>query len=195
MKKSIGAKTLAFPTPVWIVGTYDDKGKANGMAVAWGGICCSRPPCLTVSLRKATYTYDCITGRGAYTVSILSDQQAAEADYFGLASGRDRDKFSDTGLTPVRSEHVDAPYIAEAPLVLECKLIHTFEIGLHTQFVGEIVDVKADETVLNEQGLPDIEKVRPLIYSMSRSGYYGVGDFVGKAYSLGKKFKGAPEGD
>lgn len=189
MKKSIGAKTLAFPAPVWIVGTYDGEGKPNGMAAAWGGICCSRPPCLTVSLRKATYSYDSILARKAYTVSILSENHVAEADYFGIASGRDRDKFADTGLTPVRSELVDAPYIAEAPLILECQLIHTYEVGLHTQFLGEIKDVKVEEAALSELGLPDIEKVRPLIYSMARSGYYGVGEYLGKAYSLGKKFK------
>ena len=189
MKKSIGAKTLAFPAPVWIVGTYDKGGKPNGMAAAWAGICCSRPPCLTVSLRKATYSYNSILERQAYTVSILSENLAAEADYFGLASGRDHDKFARTGLTPVRSELVDAPYIAEAPLILECNLIHTFEIGLHTQFLGEIIDVKAEEAVLSDLGLPDMDKVRPLIYSMARSGYYGVGEFLGKAYSLGKKFQ------
>jgi len=189
MKKSIGAKTLAFPAPVWIVGTYDTDGKPNGMAAAWGGICCSRPPCITVSLRKATYSYNSILERKAYTVSILSESHVAEADYFGIASGKDRDKFGDTGLTPVKSELVDAPYIAEAPLILECKLIHTFEIGLHTQFLGEIIDVKAEEAALSDLGLPDIEKVRPLIYSMARSGYYGIGEYLGQAYSLGKKFK------
>ena len=189
MKKSIGAKTLAFPAPVWIVGTYDKEGKPNGMAVAWGGICCSRPPCLTVSLRKATYSYNSILERKAYTVSILSEAQVAEADYFGTASGKDRDKFADTGLTPVKSELVDAPYIGEAPLVLECKLIHSYEIGLHTQFLGEIIDVKAEESVLSDLGLPDIEMVQPLVYSMARSGYYGIGSYLGKAYSIGKKFK------
>ncbi len=189
MKKSLGAKTLAFPAPVWIVGSYDSKGEPNGMAAAWGGICCSRPPSVTVSLRKATYTFDCIMEKKAYTISILSEKHTAEADYFGMASGKDRNKFADTGLTPVKSDLVEAPYIAEAPLVLECKLIHTYEIGLHTQFIGEIVDVKADEDVLGDHGLPEIEKVRPIIYTMTGSAYHGVGEFLGKAYSLGKKFK------
>lgn len=188
MKKSMGAKTLAFPTPVWIVGTYDSAGRANGMAAAWGGVCCSRPPCMTVSLRKATYSYNCIMERKAYTISILSEKHVAEADYFGIASGKDHDKFAETGLTPVKSDLVDAPYIAEAPLILECKLIHTHEIGLHTQFIGEILDAKADEEVLGEKGGPLIEKVRPLIYATIRTGYYGVGNYLGPAYSIGKIF-------
>ena len=85
MKRSIAADTLAHPTPVWCVGSYDAQGKPNVMTLAWGGICCSKPPAVTVSLRKATYTYACIQARGAYTVSIPSTQYAAQADYFGIA--------------------------------------------------------------------------------------------------------------
>ncbi|GKT18736.1 flavin reductase family protein, partial [Aduncisulcus paluster] len=76
--------------------------------------------------------------RGAYTVSIPSVQHAAEADYFGMASGRDKDKFAVSGLTPVRSDVVDAPYVDEFPFIFECKVVETVELGLHTQFVGEI---------------------------------------------------------
>ncbi len=189
MKKSLGAKTLAVPTPVWIVGSYDDKDRANVMAAAWGGICCSKPPCVTVSLRKATYSYGCLMKRRAYTINILSQTQIAEADYFGIVSGRDRNKFTDTGYTPVKSNLVDAPYIAEAPMVLECRVLHTFEIGLHTQFVGEILDVKADESVLNDKGLPDIQKIQPMIYAPGTQSYCGIGAPLEKGYSVGMKFK------
>lgn len=189
MKKSLGAKTIIIPTPVWVVGSYDNAGKANVMTVAWGGICCSKPPCVTVSLREATHTFGSIMMRQAFTVNVPSKAQAAAADFCGIATGRKTDKFAATGLTPVRSDLVDAPYIDEFPLVLECKVLHTFEIGLHTQFVGEIVDVKADESVLGEQGLPDMEKIQPLTYSPSDGAYYVVGEAVGKAYALGKEFK------
>jgi flavin reductase (DIM6/NTAB) family NADH-FMN oxidoreductase RutF len=91
MKHSRGAKTIVFPTPVFIVGTYDEAGKPNLMAAAWGGICCSKPPCLSVSLRKATYTYGAIVARGAFTVNIASEQYVKEADYVGMVSGRDVD--------------------------------------------------------------------------------------------------------
>jgi flavin reductase (DIM6/NTAB) family NADH-FMN oxidoreductase RutF len=188
MKKSFGAKTLAFPAPVWLVGTYDKEGRPNAMAAAWGGICCSKPPCVTVSLRKATYSYGSILHQKAYTISILSETHVAEADYFGTASGRDRDKFADTGLTPVRGDHVNAPYVSEAPLVLECKLIHTFEIGMHTQFIGEILDVKADESVLDSKGYPDITRVRPIIYAPVCQAYYATGKLLGTAYSIGQTF-------
>lgn len=187
MKKSFGAKTLVFPTPVWIVGTYDKEGKPNIMAVAWGGICCSRPPCVAVSLRKATYSYSSIVDRKAFTVSVPSEDYAVQADYVGIASGKEGDKFAATGLTPVRSDLVDAPYVGEFPLVLECRLLQTIEIGLHTQFIGEILDVKAEESVLGEKGFPDIEKVRPLLFEPEVNTYHGVGKYVGKTYKIGRQ--------
>lgn len=110
-----------------------------------------------------------------------------EADYFGIVSGRNVDKFSEAGLTSIKSNLVDAPYVKEFPLVLECKLIHTIEIGLHTQFIGEIIDVKADELVLKENQLTDIEKIRPVIFAPDSSGYYGLGKNLGEAFSIGKR--------
>src|SRR3989338_7470821 len=117
MKKSFGPRTLIYPTPVWVIGTYDKDGKPNVMTIAWGGICCSKPPCLAVSLRKATYSYDNIVDRKAFTVSVPSTAYAKETDFFGIASGRDVDKLEVTQLTVVRSELVDAPYLQEFHLV------------------------------------------------------------------------------
>jgi flavin reductase (DIM6/NTAB) family NADH-FMN oxidoreductase RutF len=188
MKKSLGANTLIYPTPTWVVGTYDKDGKANVMTIAWGGICCSQPPCVAVSLRKATYSYDNIVQRKAFTVSVPSVAHAKEADYFGIASGRNLDKLSATGLTAVRSELVDAPYVREFPLVLECKLLHAVEIGLHTQFIGEIMDVKADEEVLAADGLPDMSKIKPFVFAPGPRTYYEIGADIGKAFAIGKDF-------
>ena len=189
MKKSIGAKSIIQPNPVLIVCTYDSSGNANAMAVAWGGICCSKPPSVSISLRKATYTHGNISERKAFTVNVPSEDLARESDYFGIVSGRDTDKFADTGLTAVRSEIVEAPYIDEFPFVLECNLTHTVEIGLHTQFIGEIMDVKAEEAVLDEKGRVDIKKVNPFIYEREQRADYGIGDFIGKAYTIGKDKK------
>jgi len=186
MKKSLGAKTILYPTPVLLVGTYDAAGKPNVMTAAWGGICCSSPPCVAVSLRKATYTYGCIVRQGGFTISIPSESHAAQADYCGMVSGKRADKFAETGLTPVRSALVDAPYIAEFPLVLECKLVHQFELGLHTQFVGEILDVKADAKILDDRGEPDVEKLRPFFFAPESNAYYGTGKRLGDAFSMGK---------
>jgi flavin reductase (DIM6/NTAB) family NADH-FMN oxidoreductase RutF len=89
-------------------------------------------------------------------------------------------------MTPVKSDLVDAPYVQEFSLVLECRLAHTFELGLHTQFVGEILDVKAEEAVLGKGGLVDIKTMNPLVFTPDTQSYYGVGAFVGKAFSVGK---------
>ena len=121
-------------------------------------------------------------------ISVPSAGHAAQADYFGIASGKDTDKFAATGLTPVRSELVDAPYVGEFPLVLECTLLRTVSLGMHIQFVGEIVDVKADADVLDEKGYPDAAKVRPLIFTPVTRAYHTVGEYVGQAFEMGLVF-------
>ncbi len=186
MKKSLGANTLILPTPVWCVGSYAKDGSPNVMTIAWGGICCSSPPCVTISLREATYTYGNIMERQAYTLSVPSEGQAAAADYFGLVSGRKVDKFKETGLTPIKSELVDAPYVGEFPMVVECKVVHHYKIGLHTQFIGEIIDVKVDGSAVGGD-IPDIVKIRPLVFSPGARFYHGIGAPVGKAFQIGKK--------
>ena len=185
--RSLGPQSMLYPMPVLLVGTYDSSGTPNVMAAAYGGICCRKPPCVTVSLREATYTHGNIMARKAYTVSIPSQEFVKEADFAGMASGRSGDKFQSMGLTPVKADHVDAPYVKEFPLVLECCLVQTNELGLHTQFIGEIVDVKADEKILGDNGEPDIEKLRPLLYATGNQAYYAIGSSVGKAFSIGKQ--------
>lgn len=186
MKKSLGAKPLLYPIPTWVIGSYDKEGKPNVMTIAWGGVCSSVPPCVAVSIRKATYSHGNITARKAFTINIPSVTFVKEADHFGIISGRTEDKLKATGLTAIKGDKVDAPYIEEFPVILECKLVQTSEIGIHTHFIGEIIDVKADESVLGADGLPDILKVNPIIFTPEGRGYYGVGRFLGKAFSIGK---------
>lgn len=181
-KLSIGAKTIAHPHPAYIVGSYTKEGKPNIMAAAWGGICCSQPPCIAVSLRKATLSYHNIMHHKAFTVNIPSAEYVKKVDYVGMASGKNTDKFKDTGLTPIKSEIVNAPMVKEFPYSLECKLIKTLELGLHTQFIGEILDIKADEKILTK-GEPDIEKVKPLVYaSGANRAYYTISSKLADAF-------------
>jgi flavin reductase (DIM6/NTAB) family NADH-FMN oxidoreductase RutF len=186
MKKSLGPGTWLYPTPVFVVGTYDAAGKANVMTVAWGGICCSKPPCVAISVRKATYTYGNLMERRAFTISLPTQDQIVPADYFGVASGRDVDKFAATGLTPMASDLVDAPYVGEFPFVLECKVVHVAELGLHTLFVGEVLDVKVDEGCLDAKGRPTAELMRPVWWGPSENQYYGLGENLGRGFSLGR---------
>ena len=186
MLKSLGAKTIVFPTPVWVVGSYDQQGRPNVMTAAWGGICCSKPPSVYVALQKPRFSYSNIAEKQAYTVNVPSEKYAREADYFGMVSGKNTDKLAATGLTAVKGDIVDAPYVAEFPLVLECKLTQMVDIGLHTQFIGEIMDVKADESVLGANGLPDIEMVKPIVFGPEIRTYHGIGRYLGRAFEIGK---------
>jgi len=189
MKKSLGAKTILYPTPIMLVGTYDADGKPNVMTAAWGGICCSSPPCVAVSLRKATHSHGSIVLQRAFTVSVPSEKHAAAADYCGIVSGKRADKFAEAGLTAVRSVLVNAPYVGEFPIVLECRLLHQIELGLHTQFVGEILDVKAESDILDANGVVDVEKLQPFFFAPESSAYYGTGRRLGDAFSMGKALK------
>lgn len=188
MKRSIGPKTILFPAPVLVVGTYDRDGKANGATAAWGGICNSVPPCLMVSLRESRYSFECIKEKKEFTVNIPSETHVAEADYFGMVSGRKTDKFADTGLKYEKALNIDAPSITSFPLVIECRLANTFDLGSHMELVGEIVDISVDEELLGENGLPDPELMRPLIFAPVIRKYYGLGTFLGNGFSAGKRF-------
>ena len=183
MKRSLGAKTIVYPTPAFVIGSYDGDGRPNLMAAAWGGICCSKPPSIAVSLRPATYSHGCIRERGAFTINVPSEDLVEAADFVGTFSGRDVDKFAELGLTAVASDLVDAPYVEEFPVVLECRLTHTHELGMHTQYVGEIMDVKVEEGITGEKGVPDVGLLKPIFYDPGTRGYYGAGQRIESAYA------------
>ncbi len=189
MKTSLGAKTLAFPTPTWVIGTYDAAGKANGATIAWGGICSSDPPAMAVSLRPSRHTHQAIMETKAFTVNIPAQSQAALADYFGIVSGKDVDKFAATGLTTERSQLVNAPIIAEFPVVIECALLQVVDLGLHHQFIGEIKDIKADASMLDAKGRLDMEKTGMVVFAPHTRTYHGLGPLLGDAFSMGLAYK------
>ena len=190
MKRSLPPQTVLLPSPVLIIGTYGPGGKPNIMNAAWGGIASSDPPCISVSLREATLTYQNILEVKAFTVNIPSEKYVKEADFAGLVSGRECDKFEQAGLTPIKSRLVNAPIVKEFPYALECKLVKVVELGLHTMFIGEIVGMVADGEVLSAKKLPDIEKVRPMLFgSFGSMGYYGIGERLGNAFSAGEELR------
>ncbi|MCT4618253.1 MAG: flavin reductase family protein [Marinisporobacter sp.] len=181
MKKSVEANTYIFPLPSVVVGTYDNENKPNMMTASWTGIVNSNPTMVSVSLRKATYSYNNLIDKKAFTISIPSKKHILEMDYVGTKSGKREDKFKKTGLNPVKSGLVDAPYVSEFPVVLECKLIKYDELGLHTMFIGEVIDVKIDEEYLNENGMPNMSKIDPIAYAHGGREYYEIGAYLGRA--------------
>ena len=123
----------------------------------------------------------------ARIIKNIQKDKIESVDYFGIASGRNEDKFLKSGLTPVKSDLVDAPYVREFPFILECRLIHTYEIGLHTQFIGEILDIRADEDVLDDKGFLSVEKIKQISYTPEYGYWFGLGKELGKAHSIGKR--------
>jgi flavin reductase (DIM6/NTAB) family NADH-FMN oxidoreductase RutF len=188
MKLTLPAQPILLPSPVLIIGTYGSDGQPNIMQAAWGGIASSQPPCISVSLREATLSYHNIRQAEAFTVNIPSEKYVREADLAGLISGREHDKFNLTRLTPEKSSRVNAPLVKEFPYALECRLVRQVDLGQHTMFIGEIVGIAAEEDVLAPNLLPDIEKVRPMLFgSFGTMAYYGVGAKLGEAFSAGKE--------
>ncbi len=185
-KRSLGAEPFLYPLPVLLVGTYDGQGKPNLMNAAWGGICGSEPVSLYVSIRPSRHTHDALLARKAFTVGIANTALAQAADYLGMASGKNADKFAVAGLTPIRAQKVDAPYAAECPVVLECALSKTVELGSHTMMIGAILDVKIDEDCLDENNAPVLAKIDPLIYDMGAKNYHQAGGMVAKAFNAGR---------
>ncbi|OON93947.1 MAG: hypothetical protein ATN31_04800 [Candidatus Epulonipiscioides saccharophilum] len=186
MKKSVGANTFLFNTPTVVVGTYDIHERPNMMTAAWAGVVNSRPPMISVSLREATYTHSAILRKKAFTVAIPSSSQVAEVDYLGVKSGRDEDKIAAIHYTAKKSEIVDAPYCEEFPVILECRLVESKELGLHTMFIGEVLDVKIDEIAIKENNIPDLEQIKPFSYSPGAREYYSQGNFLGNAHKIWK---------
>jgi len=190
MKLELEGQTILLPSPVLIIGTYGTDGQPDIMNAAWGGVASSKPLCVSVSIRPTRQTHQNIKAHQAFTVNIPSEKYVPEADYVGIVSGKKTNKFTDTGLTPVKSNKVNAPFVKEFPYALECKLFKEIDLGAHTMFIGEVVGMVADSEVLGEKKLPDIEKVRPMIYGgFGSSAYYGLGAKLDEAFSAGKKFQ------
>ncbi|MEI6091735.1 MAG: flavin reductase family protein [bacterium] len=187
-KISLGSKPLIMPTPLMVVGTYDGKGTPNIATCAWGGVISHVPKAyIGVCFRSETYTHDSILKRGAFTVHFPNHELLAATDYAGIYSGRDENKIKELGLTAVQSDLVDAPIIIEFPLVLECKLFDTIRINRHTQFIGEVQDVKINENCIDEAGKIVISQLNPVVYATNCGAYYGLGDVLGIGYQVGKK--------
>ena len=185
MRKNFGAKTWLYPMPVLIVGTYDENGVPNAMNAAWGGIYDENT--VMVSLAEEHKTTENIKKTGAFTISFATSGTVIPCDYIGIVSAHDvPDKFTRAGFHATRSEHVNAPIIEELPMTVECRLIKFNEDGI---CIGEIVNVCADERILDENGKIDAKKLDPVLFDGATYAYWSIGEKVGRAFSDGKKIK------
>lgn len=186
MRKHFGAKTYLYPQPVLIIGTYDENGTPDAMNAAWGGI--SEATEITMCLSAEHKTVKNIIKRRAFTVSMATAAYVTECDYVGIVSGNDvPDKLERAGLHTTKAEFVDAPLIDELPMALECKLISYDDETC--RLVGEIVNVNADESILDAEGMIDVDKLEPITYDPVHHAYLKLGEKVGNAFQDGAKLK------
>ncbi|MBW2459834.1 MAG: flavin reductase family protein [Deltaproteobacteria bacterium] len=190
MKTKLGPQTMLFPMPAVLIGTYTEDGRPNAMTAAWSAICCMKPICAGVAVRDVRMTFDNITRAGAFTINVPRATQAAEVDYLGIVSGaKVPDKMEVAGMECEKGAEVDAPILTSCPVNLECQLVERTELGTHTWFVGEVVEVHVDDDLVGDKGKLDIAALDPLIYVTNSSEYRRLGEVVGKAYSIGKTLK------
>ncbi|HIZ19014.1 MAG TPA: flavin reductase family protein [Candidatus Olsenella stercoravium] len=183
MKRSLGNAGELFPQSVFIIASYGEDGTPNAMNAAWAGECSRHEICFNIGDHKTTEN---IVRRGAFTVAPADVANVVTADYFGIATGRRVNKAERSGLTFTRSEHVDAPVIEEYPLTMECEVTAIDGDEHGARVVGKIVNVLADEGILDADGKVDFGKLRPLVYDAAHMTYRVVGEEVGGAWNVGK---------
>ena len=177
---------MVYPLPAVLVSCGDKKGNINVMTAAWTGTICSDPPMVYVSVRKERYSHHMIQETREYVINLTTEKLAWTADFCGVRSGRDLDKFKEMKLTPVQGELEYAPMIEESPVSIECRVTNVMELGSHDMFMAEVTAVYADEQYMDEKGTFHLEKAAPMVYSHWQ--YYGLGRHLGGfGYAVRKK--------
>ena len=182
--KSLGVHPYLYPMPTYMIGTYSEDDTVDVMMMAWGGICAEDMVALNLEADHKTVAN--LKARGAFTLSVPGVDTLAESDFFGIASSNKiADKFARSGLHAEKSERVDAPVIAEYPLTLECTVVEMQDQPYGLRVLGKIVNVLADEKVLDEAGKIDAGKLQTFAFDQMRHGYYAMGEKVGQAWHSG----------
>lgn len=184
-KQALKPSTFLSPVPVVMV-TCGSMEKPNIITLAWAGTVNSEPPMLSISVRKSRYSHSLIRERGTFGVNLVSQGLCWETDYCGVKSGRDVDKFKETGLTCVASPELRIPMIAEAPVHLECKVREVLELGSHDLFIADIAGVQVADVLMNQKGAVDMRKADLVAYNHGE--YYSLGKILGFfGYSIAGK--------
>jgi len=184
MKKDLGVKPYLFPMPTYMIGTYNENNTVDVMMMAWGGICAEDMVALNLEAEHKTVIN--IEKRKAFTLAVPGIDTLKESDFLGIATANKMaDKFERTGLHAVKSERVDAPVITEYPITLECEVAEMQNQPYGLRILGRIVNVIADEKVLNDAGKIDAAKLNAFAFDQMQNGYYAVGEKVGQAWNSG----------
>lgn len=189
MKTSFKPLRILAPAPTTLVvtGTME---KANIVTIAWVSILTSAPPTLGISVGQKGFSGNAIKENKNFTVNIASAEIMAEADFCGITSGKDTDKFKDTELTKMPSRIIESPIIKECPINIECKLVGHNMVGNTNHFIGEIVQTHIDTDKLKDPkhaGSLILENINPLIYMGGAKEYRKIGEKIGDAYQIGEQ--------
>lgn len=185
-KQSWKPGNMLYPLPVALVSVADGEGRKNVFTVAWTGTVCSDPPMVSISVRPERYSYHMIQETGEFVINLTTEGLAYAADYCGVVSGRDVDKFEKMHLTPIKGNVVKAPLIKESPVNIECVVKDAKALGSHDMFIAEVAAVHADEKYIDEKNKFHFDKARPIVYS--HGSYMSLGRKIGTfGYSVRKK--------
>lgn len=177
---------MVYPVPAVMVTVVDREGKSNIITVAWTGTVCTNPPMVYISVRPDRYSYAMLKETGEFVINLTTEALAFATDFCGVRSGRDLDKWKETGLTPLPASKAGAPLIAESPVNIECRVTEIKELGSHHMFLADVVAVNVDESLLNQNGKFELHRSKPIVYSHGE--YYGLSGLLGTfGYSVRKK--------
>jgi flavin reductase (DIM6/NTAB) family NADH-FMN oxidoreductase RutF len=181
--------TMIYPLPAVMVSCGSEPGEYNIVTISWTGTICTDPAMCYISVRPSRHSYSIIKKNGEFVINLTTKSLVFAADWCGVKSGADHDKFKEMGLTPGKASKVKAPLIMESPVNIECIVKEIKELGTHHMFISEVVAVNAEKELIDEKsGLFRLNDEIPICYSHGK--YYETGKFIGKfGFSVEKKKK------
>lgn len=190
-KKELKLHAVVAPTQTVIVSAYDKDGKSDACTLAFYMVSSHKPPCVTIAINATAKrkTLQSILESKAFVLGFPNTDQITEADYLGVESGYNADKLKNCGFTTTDAKTVHAPVINEILLSLECELVHSVTVGSHMQLTGEVKNIIADESILNDNDKIMINKLKPIIYNEEEVEYMSVGEKLADAFKTGMQFK------
>ena len=184
-KTNFKAGNMLYPLPAVLVSVADKQGNTNILTIAWAGTVCTNPPMVSISVRPSRFSHHMLMESREFVINLTTKELVFATDYCGVKSGREVDKWKELHLTPLVSQEVAAPSIAESPVNIECKVERVEHLGSHDLFLASVVAVRVDNRYMDQNGSFHLEKAQPIVYSHGE--YYDLGAKLGKfGYSIQK---------
>ena len=184
-KTNFKAGNMLYPLPAVLVSVADKQGNTNILTIAWAGTVCTNPPMVSISVRPSRFSHHMLMESREFVINLTTKELVFATDYCGVKSGREVDKWKELHLTPLASQEVAAPSIAESPVNIECKMERVEHLGSHDLFLASVVAVRVDSRYMDQNGSFHLEKAQPIVYSHGE--YYDLGAKLGKfGYSIQK---------